>query len=94
MSNPLPLSPGGSAQRGSAPNSIEPSRYPGLEDLRRHCSRDGVALIDRVYRDALALHKRAVDAEAELALYDDTPRRDAAEQSAMGISPQEAEDLL
>lgn len=68
MSNPLPvhLAP---AQRGSAPNPIEPELYKGLADLRQHCSRDGVALIDRVYRDALALHKRALDAEAELELY-------------------------
>lgn len=93
MSNPLPVHHA-PAQRGSAPNPIEPELYKGLADLRQHCSRDGVALIDRVYRDALALHKRALDAEAELALYAEPQPRDAAETSAMGISPQEAEDLL
>lgn len=68
MSNPLPLHQP-PTQRGSAPNAIEPALYKGLADLRPHCSRDGQALIDRAYRDALALHKRALDAEAELALY-------------------------
>lgn len=56
-------------QRGSAPNTIEPSRYPALEELRRHCSRGGLMLIDRVYAEAQALHKRAADAEAELELF-------------------------
>lgn len=68
MSNPLPIQQP-PTQRGSAPNAIEPELYKGLADLRPHCSRDGVALIDRAYRDALALHKRVLDLEAELALY-------------------------
>jgi hypothetical protein len=68
MSNPLPIHQA-PAQRGSAPNPIEPATYRGLADLRPHCSRDGVALIDRAYRDAAALHKRVLDLEAELELY-------------------------
>ena len=69
MSNPLPIHQP-PAQRGSAPNAIEPALYKGLADLRPHCSRDGQALIDRAYRDALALHLRAKAAEDLLALYD------------------------
>lgn len=68
MSNPLPL-PATPGRKGSPPNSIEPRLYPALEQLRDHCTRDGIALIDRVYAEALALHKRAKAAEDELALY-------------------------
>lgn len=60
-----------STRRTSPPDTIDRERYPALEDLRRHCSRGGLMLIDRVYAEAQALHKRAKDAEAELALFVD-----------------------
>lgn len=72
MSNPLPV-PAAAPRRGSAPNPIEPQAYPALEQLRQHVSRDGVALIDRVYADAQALHRRVRDLEAELELYRPAP---------------------
>lgn len=63
MSNPLPLPEQSAPKRGSSPRSIDPERYPALEQLRQHCSRGGQMLIDRVYAEAQALHKRATEAE-------------------------------
>lgn len=69
MSNPLPLPEQPAPKRGSSPSSIDHERCPALEQLRRHCSRGGQMLIDRVYAEAQALHKRATDAEEQLELF-------------------------
>jgi hypothetical protein len=48
---------------------IDKEQYPALEQLRPFCRCDGPGLLDRVYADAQALHKRATEAEQELELY-------------------------
>lgn len=69
MSNPRPLeAPPTSPLSGPPPSSIDKVQYPALEQMRTSCHRGGVALIDRVYAEAQALHHRAVQAEAELGL--------------------------
>jgi hypothetical protein len=42
---------------GSVPASINPKEYRALEDLRSHCRREGVTLIDRVYADAAKMYQ-------------------------------------
>ena len=54
---------------GPAPRSIDKVRYPALEDLRKSCHLGGQSMLDRIYREAQALHKRATEAEAELELF-------------------------
>lgn len=54
---------------GPAPRSIDKVRYPALEELRKSCHLGGQSMLDRIYCEAQALHKRATDAELELELY-------------------------
>ena len=72
MSNPLPKSEV-HPRRGCAPSPIDCNEYPALAEFSTHVSRDGAMLIDRVYREALALFHRALEAEQELELYRPTP---------------------
>ena len=56
---------------GSAPRSIDKARYPALEELRKSCHLGGQSMLDRIYCEAQALHKRATEAEEELKLFID-----------------------
>lgn len=48
---------------GGIPTTIDPHEYPALAELQRHCRRNGPALIDRVYADALRMWQRLKEAE-------------------------------
>ena len=65
---PRPLS-------GPMPRGIDKERYPALEEMRKNCHVGGRSLLDRIYTEAMALHRRAVEAEAELELLGVAPTK-------------------
>jgi hypothetical protein len=59
---------------GSVPASINPKEYRALEDLRSHCRREGVTLIDRVYADAAKMYLRLKEVEDLAGLSQPAPK--------------------
>lgn len=50
---------------GNTPQVIDPKEFPALEDLRVHCRAGGTSMLDRVYTDALKMHKLLKEAQAK-----------------------------
>ena len=48
------------------PPAIDPQVFPALEQLRQCCTQGGDKLIDRVYAEALKIHRMLRDKENEL----------------------------
>ena len=66
---------------GPAPRSIDKVRYPALEELRKSCHLGGTSMLDRIYREAQTLHKRATEAEEELKLFIDPSEAEQPDES-------------
>ena len=48
------------------PPAIDPQTFPALEQLRQCCTQGGDKLIDRVYAEALSIHRMLREKENEL----------------------------
>jgi hypothetical protein len=77
---------------GNTPQVIDPKEFPALEDLRVHCRVGGTSMLDRVYTDALKMHKLLKEAQAKK-VYGGKLIENLA-QSATRIRTEDPESLL